>query len=113
MKNSNEQKEAPVAKVIGKKIGINEKAKKAMIELERDMKSESRWAAIQALIPLGLKAVEDELQREIIELVGERYSRGGEIKRWGENPGSVFLGDQKVSVMGTSSFCHVRKQISL
>ncbi|MBK9322714.1 MAG: transposase [Bdellovibrionaceae bacterium] len=88
-----------MAKVIGKKIGINEKAKKAMIELERDMKSESRWAAIQALIPLGLKAVEEELQREIIELVGERYSRGGEVKRWGENPGSVFLGDQKVSVM--------------
>lgn len=87
-----------MAKVIRKTERINEKAEMSIKELERDMKSESRWAAIQALIPLGLKAVEAELQQEIQELVGERYSRGGTIKRWGENPGSVFLGDQKVSV---------------
>jgi transposase-like protein len=87
-----------VAKVIRKGKRINEKAEVAIKELERDMKSESRWAAIQALIPLGLQAVEMELQREINELVGERYSRGGDIKRWGENPGSVYLGDQKTRV---------------
>jgi hypothetical protein len=65
---------------------INEKAEVAIAELERDMKSESRWAAIQALIPLGLQAVAMELQQEISDLAGARYSRGGEIKRWGENP---------------------------
>jgi hypothetical protein len=92
------QKEAPVAKGIRKLKGINEKADMAIKELARDMKSESRWAAIQALIPLGLKAVEEELQKEITELVGGRYSRGGDVKRWGQNPGSVFLGDQKVYV---------------
>lgn len=84
-----------MAKVIRNKKRINEKTEMAINELERDMKSESRWAAIQALIPLGLMAVEAELQREITELVGERYSRGGSNKRWGENPGSVYLGDQK------------------
>lgn len=87
-----------MAKVIRKAKRINEKAEIAITEVERDMKSESRWAAIQALIPLGLQAVAMELQQEISDLAGARYSRGGEIKRWGENPGSVFLGDQKVSV---------------
>lgn len=88
-----------MAKIIRKMKRINKKADEVIMDLERDMKSESRWAAIQALIPLGLKAVELELQREIRDLVGERYSRGeGDVKRWGENPGSVYLGDQKVSV---------------
>jgi transposase-like protein len=75
---------------------INPKAKQAIDELERDMSFESRMLMIQQLIPLGLKAVELELQQEIVGLVGKRYSRGGDLKRWGENPGSVFLGDQKV-----------------
>jgi transposase-like protein len=43
-------------------------------------------------------AVEDELQGEILELAGPRYGRGGAIKRWGANPGSVFVGDQKVKI---------------
>lgn len=77
---------------------INDKAEAAIKELERDMESESRLAAIQALIPLGLAAVASELKQEIETLAGKRYSRDGDIKRWGENPGSVFLGDQKVSV---------------
>jgi transposase-like protein len=51
---------------------------------------------IQALIPIALEAVGEVLNREISELAGARYSRGGEVKRWGSNPGSVFLGDQKV-----------------
>jgi putative transposase len=63
------------------------------------LERESRLAMIQALIPLGLKAVEEELQGEVRELVGERYERGnGVVKRWGANPGSVFVGDQKLRV---------------
>jgi len=58
----------------------------------------SRVAMIQMLIPLGLEAVEKLLQEEVSELAGARYSRGtSDIKRWGFNPGSVYLGDQKVS----------------
>ena len=76
---------------------INPKAQASIDELEREMKFESRMQLIQALIPLGLAAVQSELQDEITNLVGPRYSRtGGDLKRWGENPGSVFLGDQKV-----------------
>ncbi len=59
-----------------------------------DSGHESRLAMIQMLIPVGLKAVEEALQSEVSELVGDRYSRGGDKKRWGSNPGSVFLGDQ-------------------
>lgn len=76
---------------------INAKAQKSVQELERDTGFESRMAMIQQLIPLGLKAVEAELQQEITALAGARFSRGGDVKRWGENPGSVFLGDQKVA----------------
>lgn len=60
---------------------------------------ESRLSMIQMLIPLGLRAVEEELQAEVKEWVGERYSRGtGNCKRWGQNPGSVYLGDQKLKI---------------
>jgi transposase-like protein len=57
-----------------------------------------RLAAIQMLIPLGLESIERELQLELKELVGERYSRGNELTRWGRNDGSVYLGDQKVGI---------------
>lgn len=85
-------------RVIKKGKRINAKVQQTIDELERDMKREGRLSMIQALIPLGMKAVEEELQREISELAGERYSRGGDFSRWGQNPGSVFLGDQKVKV---------------
>lgn len=60
---------------------------------------DSRIELIQMLIPLGLKAVAEELEAEVERLVGARYSRENpDQKRWGTNPGSVFLGEQKVAV---------------
>jgi putative transposase len=56
---------------------------------------------IQALIPLGLAAVEEALQHEVTTLAGARYARGdgtAGIARWGAQRGSVFLADQKVPV---------------
>ena len=52
---------------------------------------ESRLSMIQMLIPLGLRAVEEELQAEVRTLIGgDRYGRtGGGKKRWGTNPGVV------------------------
>jgi len=58
-------------------------------------------ALIQALIPLGLKAVEETLQNEVAVLAGERYSREGgqaHYNRWGSQPGSVYLADQKLPI---------------
>ena len=66
----------------------------------QDWGSESRLSMIQMLIPLGLQAVEAELQAEVRALSGgNRYDRTGTgIKRWGHNPGSVFVGDQKLKI---------------
>ena len=62
---------------------------------------DARIEAIQLLIPLGLEAVREELQRAVVELAGSRYQRK-EIDqhhgRWGSQPGSVYLADQKVPV---------------
>jgi transposase-like protein len=56
---------------------------------------------IQALIPLGLQAFAEVMQAEVAQLAGVRYSRtGGQpgCVRWGRQPGSIFLADQKVPV---------------
>ena len=60
-----------------------------------------RVALIQSLIPLGLNAVEEVLQNEVAALTGQRYTRkAGKTpnRRWGAQPGSVYLSDQKVPV---------------
>jgi transposase-like protein len=61
----------------------------------------SRVELIQALIPVGLEAVNDLLQQEVTALAGPRYQRGGGVPgydRWGRQAGSVYLADQKVAV---------------
>ena len=60
-----------------------------------------RVALIQALIPLGLEAVKEALQGEVNGLSGQKNSRkGGKTpnRRWGSQPGSVYLSDQKVTM---------------
>jgi transposase-like protein len=61
---------------------------------------DARAELIQALIPVGLEAVNELLQQEVVSLVGVRYSRGseGDYARWGRQQGSVYLGDHKVAV---------------
>lgn len=63
---------------------------------------DSRVEVIQALIPLGLEAVNNLLQREVRGLAGERYQRErpepGRV-RWGRQRSSVYLSDQKIPVM--------------
>ena len=57
---------------------------------------------IQALIPLGLKAVEEALLGEVEEaLAGPRYSHADEqsdVVRWGTQRGSIYLADQKLQI---------------
>ena len=58
-------------------------------------------ALIQALIPLGLKAVEHALTQEVTALAGARYARDEahpELVRWGEQAGSIYLADQKLPI---------------
>jgi putative transposase len=56
---------------------------------------------IQALILLGLEAVNDLLQQEVTALAGSRYQRSDGVPgraRWGSQAGSLYLADQKVAV---------------
>ena len=58
-------------------------------------------AMIQALIPLGLKAVEQALRQEVTALAGPRYAHADahpERVRWGAQPGSIYLADQKLPI---------------
>jgi transposase-like protein len=58
-------------------------------------------AMIQALIPLGLRAVEEALVAEVTALAGPRYARGDlhpTVVRWGAQPGSIYLADQKLPI---------------
>ena len=60
---------------------------------------DARAELIQALIPIGLQAVNELLQQQVVSLVGARYSRGeGDYARWGRQQGSVYLGDHKLAV---------------
>lgn len=78
-------------------------------EVKRKVKSQgldqleiaSKVELIQALIPIALMAVEEELQREVESLAGKRYARDGRqtgFVRWSSQRGSVYLGDQKIPV---------------
>ena len=57
-----------------------------------------RIQLIHELIPIGLMAVAEELQREVSELLDEDSSKPKserqELKRYGSNPGTVRLSDQ-------------------
>lgn len=61
----------------------------------------TRVAVIQALIPLGLQAVADALQQDVLTLAGPRYARGHRppgVHRWTTQRGSVYLADQKLPI---------------
>ena len=82
------------------KIKISVK-REAVMQRIMDSYSEDfdvKMSVIQDLIPLGLKAVADELQNEVIRLAGQKHSRGGDNARWGRQNGSVYLRDQKFPI---------------
>ncbi len=82
------------------KVKIEDKRKAAMNKIV-DAHSEEldvRLSVIQELIPLGLKAVAEELQAEVKRLAGEKHSRGTDNVRWGSQNGSVFMRDEKFPV---------------
>lgn len=85
-------------RIAKKAIWINERQRKMEAAMALDPAREARLAAIQMLIPMGLKKVEEELKEEVEVLTGRRYAHGKEAGSWGSNFGSVYLGDQKVRV---------------
>jgi hypothetical protein len=86
-------------KKIAKKVTENNERKERMNEaMNINPEQEMRLSMIQALIPLGLSAVNTELQKEWASLVGTRYAHGKEMGAWGSNAGSVYVSDQKLHV---------------
>ena len=70
-----------------KAIHIDDKTSDPSREEELDA-LDTRIALIQALIPLGLDAVAEELQSEVTRLAGDRYSRKEQQnpnRRWAVN----------------------------
>ena len=65
---------------------------------EKQRRFEERMTTIQTLIGLGMKAATEEIQSEFAELTGHRYSHGKRLGGYGSNPGSIYLGDQKVAL---------------
>jgi transposase-like protein len=85
-----------------KNPGIRIKKKEMLREQLRQENPEeaARIATIQALIPLGLNAVKEKLQAEVLRLAGPRYhNRDHENGRHGSNVGSVYVYDQKVKTL--------------
>lgn len=77
------------------KRDLNEQIHPALVGVED---FDARVALIQALIPLGLAAVGEELEAEVTRLAGKRYERSGRQPghvRWAQQMGSVYLLDQK------------------
>ncbi len=84
---------------VAKKETRNNERKRWMEEaMMMNPEREARLAMIQALIPLGLSAVNENLQKEWAELIGARYAHGKAMGPWGSNEGSVYVLDQKLRV---------------
>ncbi len=93
-----------IAKHDKKGKGMSDEATQ-QVSTDRRMEAvDAKVALIQALIPLGLAAVQGELEAEVKQLAGVRYQRRGRQPvhvRWTKQNGSVYLGDQKVPIRYT------------
>ena len=65
-----------------------------------EMDLDSKVEAIRGLIPLGLMHVQELLDQEVLALAGPRRARedGAPGMRYGSNPGSVRLAEQRVPI---------------
>lgn len=81
-----------------KKVTERRKALEDRMKLNGIDDIDIKVSLIQSLIPIGLEAVNDNLQKEVMLLVGRKHARGKENYRWGKQNGSVYLLDQKVPV---------------
>ena len=59
---------------------------------------DSQHLLISMLLPPAVKAFFGELEDEVATLCGRRHSQGSSAQRWGTQPGSIILGNQRVSI---------------
>ena len=78
---------------------VKDVGRRGLVEHPEVAQGDTLVALIQALIPLGLQAVGEALEAEVVRLAGLRHSRTGRRPghvRWGSQPGSVSLLEQKL-----------------
>jgi transposase-like protein len=85
-------------------IRIGSKGKRKFTSKEKNLADtlEARVALIQALIPVGLERVAEDLDREVEYLAGRKHSRRegqAGYHRWGSQPRSIYLADQKLGII--------------
>jgi hypothetical protein len=84
------ERSRPMKKVI--RIGSKRKPKVTPQEMALTSDLKAKVELIQALIPIGLGAVAEELKQEVEQLAGEKHSRQGGLPghyRWGSQEGSI------------------------
>jgi len=60
---------------------------------------DSQHLLISALLPPVVKAFLDQCEQEVAGICGKHHAHGEELaSRWGTQPGSIYLGGQKVAV---------------
>jgi putative transposase len=91
-------KEAKTMKRVAKKARRINQLMDVQAMTAEEVAFEEEMAAIQSLIGIGMKAATEKIQKEFLALVGPRYARGKAAGNWGANPGSIYLGDQKVAL---------------
>jgi putative transposase len=90
-------KEIVLGKRQKRKVKMFDRSKMNEI-VEATETTNGRLELIRALIPLGLKAVHDELGAELERLTGTKHRHDEKLNRWGRQPGSVYLGEEKFRI---------------
>lgn len=80
-----------------KKVKMFDRKKMAEIA-EAAQTTNGHLELIRELVPLGLKAVNDALMTELEDLTGPKHKHDETLNRWGRQPGSVYLGEEKFRI---------------
>ncbi len=59
---------------------------------------DSKHLLISMLIPASVSAFFDELEKDVVALCGDRFSRASAVSRWGRQSGSIVMGNQRIAI---------------
>jgi putative transposase len=76
----------------------HEEIKQNLIEGKEGQVLDSQHLLISMMLPPAVKAFFEELEGEVETLCGKRFSREADTSRYGVQPGSIILGNQRVSI---------------
>jgi hypothetical protein len=76
----------------------HEEIKQNLIKGKEGQMLDSQHLLISMMLPPAVKAFFEEMEAEVEALCGKRFSREAETSRYGAQPGSIILGNQRVSI---------------